>query len=377
MKTIYLDNCATTQVDIEVVEKINEIMLNNYGNPSSLHFKGSDAYNALGTARCQVASVISAKTSDIIFTSSGTESNNIAIIGGTLSNEKIGKHIVTTTIEHSSVIQSINQLEKKGYSITRVAPNKNTHLIKAEDIINAVTDETAIVSFMHVNNETGEILPVKDIVTGIRAKNSNTLIHCDCVQSFGKHEFKLFNYKVDMLSASAHKLHGPKGIGMLYVRDISRIKPLIFGGMQEKGIKPGTENTSGICGFGQAALIALLKYKENIKHIQTLKNKLLNHFTNHPNIHINSPEYSVPNILNISVLGKTSEEIVNYFSMHNIYVSGSSACKKGDRSHVLLSAGYDDEIVNGSLRISFSKYNTVEEVDEFIEVFDEFMGTCK
>lgn len=226
---IYFDNSATTCVDAEVADRAVEIMCRQFGNPSSLHGVGSSAYMELGIARNQIAKMIAARTGDIYFTSGGTESNNIAVQGAARAC-RWGKHIVTTAIEHDSILKACAYLESGGWQVTYVAPNPDTHHIAAQDIIDAVRDDTVLVSVMFVNNETGEILPIKEIVNGVRKRNPKTLIHCDCVQGFGKLPFKLHVYDVDMISASAHKIHGPKGIGALYLRRPDLVFPLEFSG---------------------------------------------------------------------------------------------------------------------------------------------------
>ena len=372
-KIIYFDNSATTRVDDKVSDVVLNMMLENFGNPSSLHFKGTDALTSIYKARCQVAQVIGARTNDIYFTSGGTESNNMAIIGGAYANMDSGRTIVTTAIEHSSVLNAVNHLRHEGFNIKIVEPDKSSHCIRAQDVIDAVDDDTIIVSVMHINNETGEILPIRDIVRGVKEKNPKILVHCDCVQSFGKYPFRLHEAKVDMISASAHKLHGPKGIGAIYIRDKSRVRSLIYGGKQEKGLRPGTENTPAICGFGEACKLALVTYKEFVEHMKVLKGTLVSNLQQYDFIKINTPSKSAWNIVNFSVIGASSEKMVNYFADRDIYLSAGSACEKGARSHVLEAAGYDDEIISGALRISFSKYNTVEEVLKFNEYLDSYI----
>lgn len=373
MNEIYLDNSATTRVDELVAKKMMEMMIDDYGNPSSLHFKGTMAYNKIGTARCQVASVISANTEQIVFTSGGTESNNMAIFGAALANRHNGNHIVTTAIEHSSVLNAVRELERNGYQISIIKPNQKTHCMEAEEIVKAVTEHTILVSVMHVNNETGEILPIQQIVSGIRAKNPNALIHCDCVQSYGKYEFKLFRNKVDFVTASAHKLHGAKGVGALYIRDKKRLKPLSYGGKQENGFKTGTENTPGIVGFGQAAQLALTNYEANMEHSLELRNKLLEYLSTKKGIYINSPIHSMSNIMNLSVLGRDTSQMVDFLGMRDIFISGGSACERGARSHVLKVAGYPPEIIGSAIRISWSKDNTIQEMERFIRTFEEML----
>lgn len=368
MYKVYLDNSATTRTDRRVADRIYEMLTVSYGNPSSLHGMGAEAYQCLGTARHQVAKMISAGTSNIYFTSGGTESNNLAILGGARGNREAGSRLVTTRIEHSSVAAPFTCLEKNGYTVTRVGPRAESHRMAAEDIIDAVDQDTSLVSFMYVNNETGEILPVKEMVEGIRKKNPRTLIHCDCVQGFGKIPFKLFEMDVDMMSASAHKLHGPKGVGCLYVKDRNRMEPRIFGGNQESGIKPGTENTALIAGFGLACDLALVRIQENHRYVSGLRTQLLKGLKDMGSVHINSPLDGSPYILNFSPAGHPADEVVSAMSGNGVYVSAGSACSKGARSHVIEAMGYGVDIVECAVRVSLSHENTAEDVERFLDV---------
>ena len=367
MRKVYLDNSATTRTDTRVADKIYEMLTVEYGNPSSLHGMGARAYQCLGTARHQAAKMISADTSSIYFTSGGTESNNLAILGGAVGNLAAGGRLVTTQLEHSSVSAPFARLEKEGYTVTRVPPRKDTHWMAAGDIVDAVDGDTSLVSLMYVNNETGEILPVRETVQGIRKKNPHTLIHCDCVQGFGKVPFKLFEMDVDMLSASAHKLYGPKGVGCLFVKDRSRIEPRIFGGKQESGLKPGTENTALIAGFGAACDLALVHIRENYAHVLGLRDMLVRELGRMEGIHINSPLGGSPYILNVSYSGHSSDEIVSFMSSSGIYISAGSACSKGARSHVIEAMGYSEDIIRSAVRISLSHENTQEDIRCFLE----------
>lgn len=373
MKQVYLDNSSTTVTDREVSALIARTMTDNYGNPSSLHGIGSAAYEAIGTARHALAQILAAKTSKIFFTSGGTESNNFAIFGGAYGNPHGGSGLVTNCIEHSSVLSPMLLLEKKGFHVTRVAPAAQSGIIDAQNIIDAVNDDTALVSVMYVNNETGEILPVREIIEGVKKRNPHTLIHCDCVQGFGKLPFHVFDYDVDFLSASAHKLHGPKGSGCLYIKDIAAFSPRLFGGNQESGVKPGTENTASIVGFGEACKRALLHLDDNAEHVNTLKVHLKHGLKNFDGIVINSPEKSSPYILNFSLPGFEASDIVSYMSCRGIYISAGSACSKGSRSHVISAMGRTEAEVAGSLRVSFSKYNTIEEINYFLGNLDDFV----
>ncbi len=372
MRTIYFDNSATTRVDDEVAAKMTDIMQNNYGNPSSLHFMGAQAYNELEKARHQIAKVISAKTSKIYFTSGGTEANNIAIKGISRKRKPMGGKIVTTALEHASVLTACKALAQEGFETVFVDSDPSSHQFSAKRLLDRVENDTVLVSFMHVNNETGEILPVKELIQGIRERAPMAWIHCDCVQSFGKYPFKLFDYDVDAVSMSAHKLHGPKGVGALYLRDGSKVDPLLHGGMQERGMKPGTENVQSICGFGVAADRSLCKMGANLAHMERLKARLTERIVRCKNIHFNSPETSVPYIFNFSVLGKASDETVKFMGIHGIQVSAGSACSKGAKSHVLQAMSYPANIVESALRVGFSKDNTMDEVDYFVHVLEEW-----
>ena len=373
---IYFDNSATTCVDAEVADRAVEIMCHQFGNPSSLHGVGSSAYAELGIARNQIAKMIAARTSDIYFTSGGTESNNIAVQGAARAC-RWGKHIVTTAIEHDSILKACAYLESGGWQVTYVAPNPDTHHIAAQDIIDAVRDDTVLVSVMFVNNETGEILPIKEIVNGVRKRNPKTLIHCDCVQGFGKLPFKLHVYDVDMISASAHKIHGPKGIGALYLRRPDLVFPLEFGGSQEGKVNPGTESVPLACAFGLASDRALYSMTSNAEKVSDIRKYLLQLLlTEFPAVHINSPKDGSPFILNVSFPGIVSHELVSFLSLHQIYLSTGSACTKGAPSHVLNAMNYSPSVIRGALRISFNKHNTKEEVDMFIQTLKQFPGFC-
>ena len=373
MRKIYLDNCATTAAGETVAEKVRWMMTENFGNPSSLHGVGSEAYMAVNTARHQVAKVLAAHTSHVYFTSGGTESNNFAIFGAARSNMAVGKNIVTTAIEHSSVRSPIARLESEGFHVSRVAPRSLEGCISAGDIIEAVDDKTSLLSFMYVNNETGEILPVRDIIAGVRKKNPRTLIHCDCVQGFGKLPFRLFEYDVDFLSASAHKLHGPKGVGCLYIKDLTRFSPGLFGGSQESGVKPGTENTALIAGFGEACDEALLHFHDNLAHAEKLRAELLAGLKGFEGVRINSPEHSSPYIVNFSLPGYEASDIVSHMSSIGIYISAGSACSRGARSHVISALGRSEEEIAGALRLSFSRYNSLDDIAAFLESLKDYI----
>ena len=369
---IYLDNSATTQVDGEVAKLALEMMTEHFGNPSSLHDFGMDAYQSVMNARYQLARMLGCPTDRVHFTSGGTESNNLAIRGSVMAGEHRRKHIVTTSIEHSSVLECCRALEREGFSVTYVMPDPVTHRILAEHILDAVREDTALISVMHVNNETGEILPVGEIAAEAKKKNPNVLIHTDAVQSFGKIPVKVHELKADLISASGHKLHAPKGIGMLYIREGCRIVPLVYGGAQEKRIHPGTESVPLSCAFGLASEKMLLSMRKNLEQAAMLRDYLKENLVRmFDSVSINSPADGLPYILNFSLPGHLSGDVVDALNRKDIFISAGSACSKGARSHVLESAGYAPEIVDSALRVSFSEQSVREEVDVLLEALQK------
>lgn len=375
---IYLDNSATTQVDEDVARTACEVMTEIYGNPSSPYLLGRDALGRLTAARHQVAQVIGAPTRQIFFTSGGTEANNLAIRGSVLGARGKGKtvgRIITTAIEHSSVLASCRSLEEEGYEAVFIRPRDGR--IQARDVIDAVDDNTLLVSVMAVNNETGERLPVEEIARGVKQKNPDTLVHCDCVQGFGKILFSLNQIQADMVTMSAHKIHGPKGSGAIYVREGLKLRPLCFGGSQESKVRPGTENVPGIAAFGYAAQKALGDIRRNWDHVKDLREYLTGRLSQMEKVVINSPEESVPYVLNISVLPFTTEELLHELRMKGIYLSGSSACEKGAKSHVIQAMGIEGQRADSVLRIGLGKKNTREEVTVLIETLNDLIKRGK
>lgn len=370
---IYLDNCATTKVNEKVVKAVNETFVDNYGNPSSLHHFGMDAFQFVANARAQVANLIGAPTSSIIFTNGGTFSNNIALFGVVYANKERGRRIITTAIEHSSVLAPLKHLEEKGFEVIYVKPDPISKEIKAEDILSYVNEDTILVSLMHVNNETGEILPVEKVCEEIKKYCPSVLVHSDCVQSYGKIPLELYKLKVDLLTASAHKIGSLKGTGMLYVKEGVKLQPLFYGGPQEKGYNPGTENVPGIVGFGIASEICMNTMKERLQHVTHLKSILLDNIKELPDIHINSKEDYLPYVVSISLLGHDSHDMVAYLGNRDIFVSAGSACNKEQRSHVLKAYGYSPDIINSALRISFSYENTKEDVITLCKTLKEYI----
>lgn len=375
---IYLDNSATTQVDEDAARTAYKVMTEVYGNPSSPYMLGRDALGWLTAARHQVAQVIGAPARQLFFTSGGTEANNLAVRGSVLTAREKGKKrgkIVTTAIEHSSVLESCRSLEAEGYETVFIRPRDGR--INARDMIDAVDGNTLLVSVMAVNNETGERLPVEEIARGVKQKNPDTLVHCDCVQGFGKILFSLNQVQADMVTMSSHKIHGPKGSGAIYVRESVKLHPLCYGGSQESRVRPGTENVPGIAAFGCAAQKALQDIRRNWDHVMELNRLLTCRLLQMEDVVINSPEGAVPYVLNISVLPFTTEELLHELRMKGIYLSGSSACEKGARSHVIRAMGLEGARADSVLRIGLGKKNTREEITVLAETLKEILRRGK
>ena len=372
MKEIYLDNSATTKVSEEAAKLAYEIMTENYGNPSSLHEKGLNAQLAVEKARKQIADTLNCDENTIFFTSGGTEANNTAILGGTDAAKRRGNKVVTTAFEHSSVIESFKELEKRGFEVCYVSPNEKGE-ITADALANAVDENTILMSFMLVNNEIGTLIPFEEAVKAIKKKNPRTLIHCDGVQAFGKIPINLKKTDIDLLSISSHKIHGPKGSGALYIKKGVRITPLIHGGEQQRKIRPGTESTPLICAFGLAAQTAHREIMSGESHLKELCTYFDEEVKKREGIVINSPENGTVYIRNISVIGYRSEIMLHALESKGVYVSSGSACAKGEKSHVLKAMGLKNDRIDSALRVSFSKYSTIEEVKVFFEALDKCM----
>ncbi len=368
MNTIYFDNSATTKPCGTAALYVNKAVTDNWGNPSSLHKLGINAEAVLSSARALTADILSCKIEEIFFTSGGTESNNIALRGAAYSLKRRGDRIVTTTIEHPSVIETVKSLESEGFEVVWLKPDQSGN-IPIKSIEEAINSQTILVSMMLVNNETGAVLPVQKIRGFVEAANSPALIHCDAVQAFGKIQFTVKNLGVDLLSASAHKIHGVKGCGILYKSEKARISPIVFGGHQERGVRSGTEPTPAIAGLLGALeeldVLASLNYVTNLnKYARLVLSKV-------QGVSINSPNDALAYILNISLEGFRSETVLHFLESKGIYVSSGSACSKGKGSYVLNEMGLAPKFVDSALRISFSKHNTNEEIEFLAEALTE------
>lgn len=364
MREIYLDNAATTKPCKKAVEKILEMLTIKYGNPSSLHEKGLEAEKEIELARTQVAKMLNANPKEIYFTSGGTEANNIALLGGAEAQKRRGKKIITTAIEHSSVYNSAIQLEKYGFEVEFLLPN-STGEISVNQLSRAIDANTILVSVMMVNNEVGSILPVEKIKDVIKEKNSPAILHIDAVQAFGKLAINVERLGVDLLTISAHKIYGPKGVGALYKRDGVRISARTFGGEQQKKLRPGTEPVPLIAGFG-AAVEKLVEQKDDNKKISFLNRYLREKLLKMNDIIINSPTSAAEHIINFSTNKIKSETMLHFLAARGIYVSSGSACSKGKKSRVLSIMQLPSKRIETAIRVSFGRDNTQQDVDELL-----------
>lgn len=360
MTEAYLDNSATTRPCREAVDRMMDMLAENYGNPSSLHRRGLQAQLAIEQARETVARAMGAEKKEIVFTSGGTEANNLAILGAAQSRCRLGRKLITTAIEHPSVLEPVKRLEDEGWEVVRLAPD-SVGRFSTQALANALDDSTVLVSLMLVNNETGAIQPLEEAARIIRRSGAPALLHCDAVQAFGKLPFHVKKAGVDLMTVSAHKIHGPKGVGALYVRDGVRILPRCFGGGQERGLRPGTESTPLIAGFG-GAVDALPDPAQQMPAMRALWQYARELLEKTDGVVVNSTEEGLPYILNISCLGIRSEVMLHHLSAGGVSVSSGSACAKGQKSHVLTAMGLDRRRVDSALRISFSRDTTKEEI---------------
>ena len=374
---IYLDNSATTMPDKAVADEVYKMLTSNFGNPSSFHKAGLDANMSLKAARESVAKALSAEPDEIYFTSGGTEANNLAILGAVEASKRRGKRIVTTAIEHESVLQTIDELEKQGFEVVRIAPDRQGKISK-QQIIEAVNSDTILVSVMYVNNEVGSVMPVEIIKKAVQRADAPALIHVDCVQAFGKIPVKPSKLGADLVTVTAHKIHGPKGVGALYVKKGVRIVPRVYGGEQEKKLRPGTEAIPLIAGFGKACEL-IPDYAEQAKHIAEINSYARQRLSEIDGVIINSADDASDYIINLYVpVFMTSQTVVQHLSSkYGICISNGSACAKGKRSHVLTAMKLPDKQIERSVRVSFSRNTTLEEIDAFAEAIRETVENYK
>ena len=357
----YLDNAATTAVCPEAAEAALRAMTVCYGNPSSTHAKGREAARLLAASRGEVAEALGCAPEELVFTSCGSESDNWALLAGAEAAKRIGKHVVSSAVEHDAVRKSLDLLEQRGWEVTRLRPDASG-AIRVEDVRAALHGDTALVSLMLVNNETGGVTDIAGVARMLRAEGSRALLHSDAVQGFLKVPFSAKTLGADLISVSGHKIHAPKGVGALYIRSGLRLRPFVVGGSQEGGRRAGTEALPQIAAFGAAARLAGAHMAENTARMAALKARTL------ACLRAGIPELqwidsAAPHILSISLPGWRSEVLMNFLEARGIYVSKSSACKKGGRSHVLEAMGLSPRVIDGALRIGLSRYTTSEDID--------------
>ena len=364
----YLDNAATTMVDPEIAGAIHEALLKDWANPSSLYEPAVETHEALTTARGQIARTLGCQAKDLYFTSCGSESNNLAVQGLAMARKNWGSKIVVSGFEHPSVQRPIRALKDRGFEVVEILPEADGHLDVAK-LAAEVDKNTVLVSCMAVNNETGTLQDIAALSTAVKAKNSRCAVHVDAVQAWLRIPIDLKKWKnVDTLSVSGHKVHAPKGIGALFIRDSVRqtLCPPYLGGHQERGLRPGTENTPYIVGLGVAAAQGQQKLRPRIAHIAALNRQLRAGLEELNGITLNSPDDAVGEIVNFSTGCINSQTFINYLNTRAVYVSGGSACDKGEPSHTLLAMGCADLTVRTALRVSFCADNTAEDVDALL-----------
>ena len=372
MSECYLDNSATTKPCKKAVENMLYALETCWGNPSSLHDKGIEADELLLKARKAVASALSANEKEIYFTSGGTEGNNLAIFGAAYKNRRKGNRVITTAVEHPSVQKAFDRLQSEGFEVVRLKTDPFGRVSK-EELYEAIDEKTVLVSMMYVNNEVGAIEPVEEIRKAVRFKNSPALIHVDAVQAFGKLPINVRTLGADLVTVSSHKIHGPKGVGAIYIRDGVKLQSVAVGGGQERDIRPGTEAMPNIAGFLGA--VESLTVKESLQKVTELRDGFQEKLRSVEGITVNSPDDALPYIVNLSLNKLNSETVLNFMSGMGIYVSSGSACSKGHKSPVLTAMGLSDEIINSSIRVSLSRYTTKEELDLFVEASRKALKT--
>ena len=372
----YFDNSATTRCYPEVAGIVVKTMTEDFGNPSAMHLKGVEAEKYVREAAQTLAKILKVNEKEIIFTSGGTESNNLALFGGADANKRSGNHIITTSVEHAAVGQPAERLEQMGYEVT-IVPVDHRGVVQLEALEKALRPDTILVSTMYVNNEVGAVMPVEEIAKLVHEKSPKALYHVDAIQAFGKYRIYPKKAGIDMLSVSSHKIHGPKGVGFLYINEKARVQPQILGGGQQAGMRSGTDNVPGIAGLGVAAKMVYTDFDEKIEHMYQLKERLAEGFLKLPDVRLNGMEIreGAPQILSASFLGVRSEVLLHTLEEKGIYVSAGSACSSHKRkaAGTLSAMGMEAAQRESTLRFSFSEENTFEEVDYALEVIGQVL----
>ncbi len=377
---IYFDNSATTRVLDSVKEVVIKTMTEDYGNPSARHRKGKEAEDYVKEAAEVIAKTLKVQPKEIVFTSGGTESNNMALIGAAMANKRAGNHIITTRIEHPSVYNPLIFLEELGFEVTYLSVDRDGH-ISLDELRESLCPDTILVSIMYVNNEVGAVEPIDEIGSVIREKSPKALFHVDAIQAYGKYAIRPKKQGIDLLSVSAHKIHGPKGAGFLYINEKAKVKPLILGGGQQKNMRSGTENVPGIAGLGQAAKEAYTDFDNKIAHLCSLKDYFTEEVSKLDKVVVNSKKgmESAPQIASVSFQGVRSEVLLHALEDRGIYVSSGSACSSNHPaiSGTLKSIGVGREYLDATLRFSFSRFNTMQEIDRCIDALKELLPVLR
>lgn len=376
----YLDNSATTRCYEEVRDVVVKTMMEDYGNPSSMHMKGVESEKYMKEAAAKIAKTLKAGEKEIYFTSGGTESNNWALIGTALANRRAGCHIITTAIEHPAVSAPCEFLESQGFTVTRLGVDQEGR-ISLEELEQAITPETILVSVMYVNNEIGAVQPIEQIGTLIKKKNPGTYFHVDAIQAYGKYRIVPKKMKIDLLSASGHKIHGPKGIGFLYINEKVKIFPYIYGGGQQKGMRSGTDHVPGAAGLGIAAEKVYRNLDENVTAMRTLRNYFVEELEKleHVIVHGAKGDESAPHIVSAAFVGVRSEVLLHTLEDRKIYVSAGSACSTHKRSGspTLTAMGLPKDQMESTVRFSFCETTTKEELDYTLDVLREVLPVLR
>lgn len=366
MMEVYLDNSATTRCLPSVAALMTKIMCEDYGNPSSMHRKGVESEQYIRHAKEIIARTLKVQEKEILFTSGGTESDNIALIGTAFANFRSGNHIITTKIEHPAILQTCAYLETQGFEVTYLPVDSNG-VISLHDLEKAMTRQTILVSIMHTNNEIGSVQPIAEAGALIKRINPNTVFHVDAVQAFGKFRINPKKMNVDLLSVSAHKIHGPKGVGFLYMNEKVKVKPIIYGGGQQKGMRSGTENVPGVAGMALAIEEIYKDFEEKTEYLYSIKDRFIKGLEGLEGVRVNGPEGrdSAPHVVSVSIAGIRSEVMLHALEDRGIYVSAGSACSsnKPATSATLKAIGVEKRYLDSTLRFSFSVLTTEEEID--------------
>ena len=376
----YLDNSATTRCSERAKNLMVQLLMEDYGNPSSLHMKGVEAEKYIKEAKNKIAKTLKADEKEIFFTSGGTESNNMALIGTALANKRAGNHIITTSIEHASVSAPLAYLEELGFRVTYLKVDSDG-IISLEELEKEVCEDTILVSLMMVNNEIGAVEPIEEAVKVIKDKNPKTIVHVDAIQAYGKYRIYPKKIGIDLLSVSGHKIHAPKGTGFLFIKDKTKVKPLIYGGGQQKGMRSGTENVPGVAALAEASVEIYEDFDAKIEHLYSLKERFVEGAKKIEGITINgrTGRDSAPQIVSVSIDGVRSEVMLHTLEDREIYVSAGSACSsnKPSVSHTLTSIGLKRNLLDSTIRFSFCVNTTEEEIDYALKVLGEVVPTLR